>query len=150
MEDDINKIFLEKLALRKIKPTAIRLLVLRAMMKSQQTVSLLDIENLLDNTVDKSTISRTLNLFLEHRLIHSVDDGSGSLKYGVCDDHCTCEVSNLHTHFYCEECHRTFCIENEPIPVVKVPNGFTLDSINYVMKGLCAECAAKKRQRTNH
>ena len=144
--EDVNNECLEKLSLRHIKPTAIRLLVLRAMMEAERTVSLFDLENLLDNTVDKSSISRAINLFLLHRLIHSVDDGSGSLKYGVCDDHCTCSVADQHTHFYCERCHRTFCIENEPVPIVKIPNGFTLDSINYVMKGLCAECAAKEKQ----
>jgi Fur family ferric uptake transcriptional regulator len=136
---------LEKLALRHIKPTAIRLLVLRAMMNAEQTVSLLDLENLLDNTVDKSSISRAITLFLTHKLIHSVDDGSGSLKYGVCDDHCTCSVADQHTHFYCECCHRTFCLENVHVPVVQVPKGFTLDSVNYVLKGLCAECAKKKK-----
>ena len=32
---------------------------------------------------DKLTIFRTLVLFLEHHLIHSVEDESGSLKYCV-------------------------------------------------------------------
>src|SRR5574344_2637367 len=145
MVEDIQKECLEKLALRDIKPTAIRLLVLRAMLEANQTVSLFDLENLLDNTVDKSSISRAINLFVAHRLIHQVDDGSGSLKYGVCDDSCTCSVADEHTHFYCERCHRTFCLENEPVPVVKVPKGFTIESINYVLKGLCAECAAKEK-----
>lgn len=143
MEADLDKESLDKLSLRQIKPTVIRLLVLKAMMQAEQTVSLLDLENLLDNTVDKSSISRVINLFLDHKLIHSVDDGSGSLKYGVCDNRCDCSVHYQHTHFYCEQCHRTFCIENTPVPVVPVPKGFTLDSVNYVLKGLCAECNAK-------
>lgn len=29
--------------------------------------------------------------------------------------------------------------------VVALPPGFTLQSVNYVMKGLCAECSAQKK-----
>ena len=55
MEEDI---YLDKLVRRDIKPTAIRLLVIKEMMQAERAVSLLDLETLLD-TVDKSTISRT-------------------------------------------------------------------------------------------
>ena len=74
-----------------------------------------------------------------------MDDGSGSLKYAVCDNSCTCSVDDLHTHFYCESCHRTFCLKKIRVPVVALPPGFTLQSVNYVMKGLCAECSARKK-----
>ena len=60
MEEDI---YLDKLVRRDIKPTAIRLLVIKEMMQAERAVSLLDLETLLD-TVDKSTISRTIALFL--------------------------------------------------------------------------------------
>ena len=50
MEDLCLKIFEQ----RGIKPTAIRMLVLKVMMETEQAVSLLDFENKLD-TVDKST-----------------------------------------------------------------------------------------------
>ena len=58
------------LELFEIQPTAIRLLVLRAMMQAGQSVSLADLEDRLD-TVDRSSIFRTLTLFLSHHLIHS-------------------------------------------------------------------------------
>ena len=53
-----EKVYLDKLAKRDIKPTAIRLLILKSMMEAGRAVSQLDLETLLD-TVDKSTISRT-------------------------------------------------------------------------------------------
>ena len=58
-----EKLYLKKLALREIKPTAIRLLILKTMMQHKEAFSLLDLENDLD-TVDKSTIYRTITLFL--------------------------------------------------------------------------------------
>ena len=141
MKDE--KRYLEMLARRDIQPTAIRLLVLDVLMRAKQSLSLTDLDNALD-TVDKSTIYRTLTLFLGHHLIHSIDDGTGSVKYAVCQDDCSCAVGDLHTHFHCERCNRTFCFSNLPAPMVKLPEGFTIDSINYVLKGLCPECAAHK------
>lgn len=137
-----EKTCLDLMEKRGVKPTAIRILVLQAMLRANHTVSILDMENILD-TVDKSTIFRTITLFLSHHLVHSIDDGTGSLKYAVCGDNCSCGVEDLHTHFHCGNCNRTFCINNIPTPVVKMPKGFTLQSINYVLKGLCPECAKK-------
>lgn len=135
-----EQIYLDKLAVREIKPTAMRILVLKALMESKQALSLADLEDLLDRA-DKSTIFRTVTLFLSHHLVHSIDDGSGSLKYAVCSNECSCHVDDLHTHFYCEKCRKTFCLKGLPVPVVQLPQGFSLDSINYVMKGLCADCS---------
>ena len=54
-----ENVYLDKLERRDIKPTAIRLLILKNMLEVGRAVSLLDLETLLD-TVDKSTISRTM------------------------------------------------------------------------------------------
>lgn len=132
--------YLDILNKRKIKPTAIRLLVLKAMMEFERAFSLLDLENYLD-TVDKSTVSRTINLFLDHHLIHCIDDGPGSLKYSVCGEDCSCSIEELHAHFYCLKCHKTFCLRNIPVPTVQLPRNFTLESINYVLKGCCEDCS---------
>lgn len=133
---------LDRLNARGIKPTANRMMILRAMMRMRQSVSLQDIVDILE-TVDKSTVSRTLSLFLSHHLVHSIDDGSGSLKYAVCGDTCSCEVDDLHVHFYCTHCHRTLCLRGLPVPLVHLPDGFSLESVNYVMKGTCSDCRGK-------
>lgn len=143
--------FTEKLEHRQIRPTAARLLILREMTRGDEAVSMPDLERYLPN-LDKSTISRTLSLFLLHRLIHVIDDGSGALKYAVCSDDCDCSVEDEHTHFFCTDCHRTFCLKQIHVPVVPLPEGFRLESINYVLKGLCPQCAASPRhtQRVYH
>lgn len=138
----------EDLLARGIRPTALRLLIYRAMMATDRAVSLTDLEEQLV-TVDKSTIFRALTLFLSHHLVHAVDDGSGALKYAVCERGCRCgeegeaEFDSLHTHFYCEACHHTFCLRGLPVPAVELPPGFRPHTANYVLKGLCPACAAK-------
>lgn len=137
---DANQIYIERLEKKGIKPTSIRILILRAMMDVPYAVSLADLEAKLD-TVDKSTIFRTLTLFLSRHLIHGIEDGSGSLKYEVCSSECVCSVDDMHTHFYCERCHRTFCFKRIQIPVIDLPEGFVMESINYMVKGVCSDCA---------
>ena len=61
-------------------------------------------------------------------------------------DDCDCGVDDEHTHFYCVRCHRTFCLKRIHVPVVELPDGFRMDSINYVIKGLCPECAEKEER----
>ena len=139
-----EKTYLDLLARRDIKPTAIRLLVLKELALADRAFSLLDLEDRLV-TVDKSTLFRTLTLFLGHHLIHAIDDGSGSLKYALCSSECDCEMDDLHTHFYCEACHRTFCLKQVHVPRVTLPEGFTARSVNFVVKGLCSDCARRRR-----
>ena len=132
--------YVERLETRGIKPTAIRLLVFKAMLEYPQAFSLSDIEEALD-TVDKSTLFRTISLFHNKHLIHSIDVGSGSIKYSVCSAECMCSLKDLHVHFYCNKCQKTFCLENISIPEVQLPPGFLLNSINFVLKGLCTRCS---------
>ena len=60
-----------------IRPTSTRLLIYEAIARNSDTFSLSTLEKQLDS-IDKSVIFRTLVLFHEHHLIHSVDDGSGT------------------------------------------------------------------------
>ena len=130
----------KRLTDRGIKPTSIRLLVLKAMLECEYAFSLADLEDKLD-TVDKSTLSRTINLFHEKLLIHSIDDGSGSVKYSVCHQSCLCSVGDMHLHFHCNHCGNTFCLESISIPEIRLPDKFLLESVNFVLKGYCDHCS---------
>ena len=122
-----------------VRITPVRILVTRVISAAAGPLSSLEIEREL-RTVDRSSISRTLALFAEKGLVHSVDDGSGSVKYELCH-HCGEEHDDdLHPHFHCLRCGRTFCLENEAIPPVVLPEGFAAESVNYVVKGFCPDC----------
>jgi Fur family ferric uptake transcriptional regulator len=110
------------------------------MMDKKDVFSLSDLETELE-TVDKSTIFRTLTIFQQNRLLHTIDDGSGSLKYALCDEACECRPEQQHVHFYCSVCKRTFCLRNTAIPSIALPQNFSVESINYVIKGSCGKCS---------
>lgn len=130
---------IELLESHDIKPTANRILVLEAMLSSNHSMSLSDLESVIE-TVDKSSIFRTLNLFRQQQLVHSFEDGSGSEKYELMgiDD-----FADLHTHFYCEVCHETYCLKMINVPSVDLPEGFEVRSVNYTIKGICDKCSRK-------
>lgn len=143
---------LEKLLEKKsVKATAIRLLILRTLHEQDSALSLSELEAKL-GTIDKSTIFRTLSLFADHHLIHAINDSSGQTKYAVCKEDCHCQedegFSDLHTHFSCERCQRTFCLRDIPVPKPELPEGFFLHSANYVVFGLCPECSRFKPKTT--
>ena len=123
-----------------IRITAVRLLIWREIRRAfAGAFSLSDLEDTLP-TVDKSTLFRTLTLLSEAHLLHDIDDGSGSHKFCVChhDDtlHCT-----GHVHLTCRICHRTFCLTDIRIPQVDLPEGFIPEEAEYIVKGVCPECA---------
>ena len=125
-----------------IRVTAVRLLIWREIRRSfTGPFSLSDLEDVLP-TVDKSTLFRTLTLLSEAHLLHDIDDGSGSHKFCVChhDDtlHCT-----GHVHLTCRICHRTFCLTDVRIPQVALPEGFIPEEAEYIVKGVCPECARR-------
>lgn len=121
--------------------TAIRIAVWKEIMQLDHTFTLADMEDRMD-TIDKSTLFRTLTLFLQRKLLHEVDNGSGSKLY--C--RCVCESGQHHSHihFTCTECGQTFCIKNIDCSQIPCPKNFEVKEINCVMKGLCPECKIKK------
>ena len=129
----------DKLINRNMKPTAMRELVLNALLEQNVAISLSDLEKKFDKA-DKVTLYRTLKTFEENKLIHSIDDGTGSVKYALCAENCQCNPHDLHVHFFCTECKHTYCLNDTPIPSVTLPLGFEISTINMVVKGTCANC----------
>ncbi|GAE64135.1 transcriptional repressor [Chryseobacterium indologenes] len=131
---------LEKILLQKaIKPTAMRLLVVEKLLKQQYAVSHKELAEQFEKA-DNITLFRILKVFLEYKLVHTIDDGSGVIKYALCQSGCNCNLSELHTHFYCTDCKHIFCLTETEIPNIEVPQNFKLDGANLVLKGKCDKC----------
>ena len=128
------------LASHDIKPTANRIVVAKTLAAAERPMSLSELEYKI-LSIDKSSVFRVLTLFREHHLVHVIEDGGDGVRYELCHSHDGhAEDDDQHVHFYCERCHRTFCLHDTPIPTVSLPEGYRLTSINYMVKGLCPEC----------
>ena len=139
MEDNNYTTLLEE---HNIKPTANRLIVLRTLDGAGRPMSLTELENKI-LTIDKSGIFRTLSLFREQHLVHVIEDGGDGVRYELCHSHDDDIDDDLHVHFYCEQCHQTYCLDHIPVPGIDLPAGFIMSSVNYMVKGICPHCAYK-------
>jgi len=63
----------------KVKPTAMRMLVLQFLLKNKVAVSLTDVENYFEKS-DRTTLFRTLKTFAKKEIVHKIDDGTGVIK----------------------------------------------------------------------
>lgn len=124
---------------RDIKPTAMRILVLRQLAVSDQTLTLRELEELL-HPADRSTIFRTLSVFEEHHVVHAIDDGSGATRYELCHAHHSSYDNDLHPHFRCLRCGQTICMTELQMPAITLPEGYHVHRINYIVTGICANC----------
>jgi len=134
--DKLEKI----LEARTVRPTAMRLLVLQFLLDKEVAVSLTNIEEYFDNS-DRTTLYRTLKTFEENGIVHQIDDGTGTSKYAICEEHCNCEVEqDLHLHFHCTNCNNTVCLTEHKIPHINLPDGYIAENVNLVVKGICDKC----------
>ncbi len=95
MKDELEK----KLEDKNIKITAMRLLVLKEITKSKTAVNFQELKQRFDK-VERSTLYRTLKIFEEKKIIHPINDGTGSVKFAICQNDCNCKPEELHVHFF--------------------------------------------------
>ena len=132
-----------------VRLTANRLLIARALESAGRPLSMTELEDLLE-TIDKSGVFRTLQLFREAGLVHVLEDSGDGVRYELCHSHCHDAGSHddLHVHFYCERCHRTFCLDESPVPEVAVPAGYTPLTRSFLVRGLCPSCSPGSKTAT--
>lgn len=127
----------------KVKPTAMRLLVLQFLLSKKVAVTLSDIENAFAKA-DRTTLYRTIKTFENKGIVHQIDDGTAITKYALCEQDCSCEIeTDLHLHFHCNNCNETICLTEHKIPQIKVPDGFVSENVNLVVKGICDKCSGQ-------
>lgn len=125
-----------------IRPTAIRQMVFKEVKGYGHAFTLSDMEQRLA-TLDRSTLFRTLTLFVKHKLLHEADNGYGSKLYCLCE----CRHEHHHTphlHFICTSCHDTFCIKDIDLSALPHPKGYEVEEVNLIMRGLCPKCKHKQ------
>ena len=129
---------ISKLEGKGIKPTANRILVMKALAEAETPQSLSRLERKMVS-MDKSSIFRALTLFLEHDVVHAFEDGKGILNYELCEEEGKCDHHDGHIHFYCESCERSFCMEDIHIPSIQLPEGFFPHSVSSKVNARNAE-----------
>jgi Fur family transcriptional regulator, ferric uptake regulator len=87
------------------------------------------------------TIYRTLQVFVDKGIIHTIPTPDNSIKYALCKDDCAeGHHHDHHVHFQCKQCGVTYCLDDVTTPDVKLPKGYAAEQIEVVISGVCKNC----------
>lgn len=94
----------------------------------------------LNNELDRVTLYRILNGFVEDGIVHRAVSDDGKSYYALCRG-CEKAHNHEHAHFRCLSCERVECL---PAPVkVALPPGYAMQHSNYWLSGTCRACTAR-------
>lgn len=98
------------------------------------------IERKIDIDIDRATVYRVLNQFCEDGLVHKIVADDGKQYFAVC---VKCDDKNKlpdnHFHFRCTNCQTIECLPS--LVQFSIPQGYSVESLNCVLIGLCTECS---------
>lgn len=125
----------------KLRITPVRQFILELFQQREFAISHADIEEEINESLDRITVYRTLKTFLKKGLIHQVPDDKGVMKYALCREACSpAHHSHDHVHFKCLRCGQTNCL-NISIPSIKLPKGYASNDTSVLIQGVCKHCS---------
>ncbi len=101
------------------------------------------IESRLTTPVNRSTVYRILNRFVEDGVVHRVVAADGRQYFAPCAG---CEPkrhAHDHPHFHCISCELVECLSEQM--EISLPQGYRSAEINATVSGYCSVCNSKNK-----
>jgi Fur family transcriptional regulator, ferric uptake regulator len=125
----------------KLSITASREKILHLFMEQAGALAHGDIEKRAGEKFDRVTVYRTLQVFVEKGIIHTIPTADNSVLYALCKDDCEeGHHHDHHVHFVCTLCRNTYCLDDVVTPDIKLPKGYLARQIDVVAEGVCKNC----------
>ena len=119
-----------------VKVTKARLLIYDLLKESDRSVTA-------DYIYSKSTVYRTLEVFLEKDLVDKFELGDGKSSYKL-------KNRNIHKHILeCDLCHKEIevpCPMQQIEELLRNQTGFKVKEHNLTLEGICEECIDNKKK----
>ena len=113
--------------------------VLELLRQEQGALSHEGITSRLENGLDRVTIYRILNRFVEDGLAHRIVADDGRQYFAICKQDCSHDhKAHDHLHFRCVICDRVECVPGEV--GYRLPPGYRVDNHNIILSGTCNSC----------
>ena len=101
-----------------------------------------DIEKKAGEKFDRVTVYRTLQTFVDKGIIHIIPTADNSIRYALCKDDCQeGHHQDHHIHFVCNNCGKTYCLDDVVTPDIKLPKGYNAMHTEVVVEGVCKNCS---------
>lgn len=127
----------ELLKNHQLKNTGCRKFILNELLESSTALSENEIKQKLPDLFDRVTFYRSLKVLEECSIIHRVVLHDSSVKYAL-SSNVLCAVN--HAHFHCAKCDSVVCIDSEIVKLASMPKGFSVNSMNVLLEGICPQC----------
>jgi Fur family ferric uptake transcriptional regulator len=99
-----------------------------------------DIEKKAGEKFDRVTVYRTLQVFVEKGIVHTIPTIDNSVLYALCKDCKEGHHHDDHVHFVCDNCQTTICLDDIVSPRMDLPAGYKAESVQVVIHGRCKNC----------
>lgn len=138
MEDQVQSI----LKGHGLSVTGVRRRILEVFLRSEEGLSHSDVESNAGDQLDRVTVYRTLQSFLEKGIVHAIPSADSSARYALCRDDCKeGHHHDDHVHFICGVCGKATCLNDVQVPSFKLPRGYSISQVSVVVNGICPSCA---------
>lgn len=121
----------------KLRRTSCRQGIIDVVLAADQALSENEISNRLGGQYDRTTFYRSFKTLEEHRIIHKIVVNNLIVKYALDP---AVRNKSVHAHFYCSECQTVRCMEDVPVQKYQLPDGYTGEETEVIIKGTCAIC----------
>ena len=124
----------------KLKHTKQRIRVLEDILANATAISQPMLEKKLGKEIDRVTLYRILNTYVNKGILHRIVDLNGTANYAICSSACSADQHHdEHVHFNCTNCYKVYCLATK-VPEISISEGFKADSISLIAYGICKEC----------
>ena len=125
----------------RLSVTGSRQKILNLFLTNKGALAHADIEHKAGEKFDRVTVYRTLQVFVEKGILHTIPSSDNSVKYALCKNDCfEGHHHDNHYHFVCSVCGKTECLDEFVIPAVKLPKNYIADNVEIVVNGVCSNC----------
>jgi len=132
---------IEILKRNKLKHTKQRIRVLEDISANAFAISQPTLEKKLGKEIDRVTLYRILNTYVDKGIVHRIVDLNGTANYAICSSACSAaQHHDEHVHFNCTTCNKVFCLATK-VPEIKITEGFKAETISLIAYGVCKECS---------
>lgn len=125
--------------------------ILELFLESEGALAHADIERQSGEKFDRVTVYRTLQVFVEKGIIHTIPTADNSIRYALCKDECDAgHHHDNHVHFICDQCGKTVCLDDVIVPSIVLPDKFHSAQVQMIVNGICDECYVPGRKLSAH
>lgn len=120
-----------------LSKTGCRENIIELLFSSDSPLSEKEIKANLLTSYDRTTFYRSFKTLVDKRILKRIIVDAHDVRYTI-GNSITGEIE--HIYFYCVNCKKVVCLQDQPVPEVKLPQGFVELERKFTVRGTCSDC----------